>query len=98
MTEQNLQERLEQCRKDKVAIEEQEKGLLEQIELQKNGNALQHGDIVTCEWGRRIVLYDCTGKLAIYNMNGTVTGDNDPNYYQKTGSNLFIDNLFNLGK
>lgn len=96
MAEQNFQERLEQCRKDKAAIEQQEKEILEQIAQPKQ---LTFGDVVINIYGeRRIILFDKKKNcLCAFGRNGTVQGWSDINNdYRFAGQNLFANNLLGL--
>jgi hypothetical protein len=95
----NLQERLEQCRKDKAAIENEEQELLEQIEKEK---VFKPGDIVKFKRGfqqrRRIILFsEKKGCLAAFNKRGEAIGwSNLSQDYIKTGKNIFTNNLLDL--
>ena len=94
MNTENLQERLEQCRKDKAAIEVLEKELERQIRENKEP---KFGDIVTCPHGLRVVLFDLSkNQLMTFNEHGNSVGSVDCGYYSKTGKNIFKDNLLGL--
>lgn len=60
---------------------------------------LEFGDIVKCEFGRRVLLYDQYGRLRICYpySNGDVHIDiTELGFYEPTGENIFKDNLLHL--
>lgn len=89
----DLNERLIQCRKDKEAIEAEEKKLLAEINKPKT---LNFGDIVNCKNGDRVMLYDCDGSLNAYSKNGEDVGGNNPGFYTKIDNIFEPDNLLEL--
>lgn len=81
MSETNLQERLEQCRKDKAAIEAQEQALLEEIEAERLKNHVPFARSAKAFCGEpRLVLHctpefcasvqECEGLVASFGRNG----------------------------
>ena len=88
----DLNERLIQVRKDKAAVEAEEKKILEEINKPKK---LKFGDVVEGNFGVRVMLYDSSGELVAFDRDGHEVGGNSPHFY-KTLKNMFKDNLLDL--
>lgn len=89
----NEQERLKQVRIDIILLQEEEKRLIEQSE---QDNIVRFGDIVTCPYGQRVILFDPNDRqLKAFSKDGISVGS-ELNYYSKTGTNIFKDGLLNL--
>ena len=52
---------------------------------------LTFGDIVSCVYGTSIMLYTSCGILYAHNSDGKMFGTGDPDFYTKTGRNIFRD-------
>lgn len=61
---------------------------------------IKFGDIVTCHFGLRAVLYDSTGTLIAVNKYGNKTGSVNGNscVYTRIGKNIFENNALNLNE
>ena len=69
--------------------------------IKKADKPLKHGDVVvsTVGHGKRVILFDKRHQcLAAFSANGYAVAWTDINmYYEKTGQNIFDDNLLGLG-
>ena len=94
MSETNLKERLVQCRKDKAAIEKQEKELLERIEAAKVPK-LRHGDYGYYRGYKHdpVIIEKFGGDLYVTNKHGRCTFELDATDKQRF---VKVGNVFDL--
>ena len=86
------QERIKECKNGIKALQ------ANLAELQATESQIKFGDIITCECGRRVTLYDNNGELVAINSNGIKVGTIKPecSFYNFTGENIFGENLLEL--
>lgn len=89
----NNDERIKECKHIIARMQEE----LEKLEEQAKPIII-FGDIVTCENGRRLVLYTKNSdKLSVFNAVGTrVDTVLSCDFYECTGKRIFTDNVLNL--
>lgn len=56
----------------------------------------EFGDIVSCTYGKRLILKDSSGKLIPVNSRGREVGSIQSGFYKSTEKNIFKDNVLDL--